>query len=418
MDICSCVIGLGKSGFAAAKLLLSRNVKVKVTELNNTAEIRKKASLLCNLGAKVEIGKHSSDFYENAALYILSPGIAGENPVVSYAIRNNLPLISEIELAWMFSPARVIAITGTNGKTSVTTYTYNILKKANLPVHIAGNVGIPFSEIVSNLKAGDFVVLELSSFQLENIDNFHPFIAALLNISEDHMDRYKNINDYLAAKMNIFKNQTASDLAILDLSDDIIRRESKRIRAKIMDISKLDLEGLNSNEKFIYLIAISCGCDKKFILKEITKIKKLKHRMEEVACIDGIRFINDSKATNPHATKWALNSIDSDVILIAGGRDKNMDFKLVREDVACKVKALIVFGEAKDKIVTSLGGFVEVVKIADSLKEASLMAFKEAVSGDTIILSPMCASFDMFKNYEDRGNKFKKIVKEIQKCKN
>lgn len=414
-----CVIGLGKSGFSAAKLLLKKKVKVKVTDCDDNISLRQKARLLRRLGAEVELGAHRERFYKGASMYIISPGVNKDNPVVEYVRRKNHIMISEIELAWMFSPAKIIAITGTNGKTSVTTYTYKILKKAGLPVYMAGNIGMPFTEIVLKLKSYDLVVLEVSSFQLENIIYFHPFIAVLLNIAEDHLDRYKNIEEYLDAKFNIFKNQNSKDIAILDLTCDLISIRVKKISAQILDVSKLKLPGLDSNKKFVYAIGKSIGIDERFLLIEMDKLKALRHRIEDLGTVSGVRFINDSKATNPHATKWALKNINSDVILIAGGRDKNTDFKFVKEEVAEKVKALILLGEAKNKILSALGGFVEVVKIVSDLNEAVKISLKLANQGDTILLSPMCASFDMFKNYEERGDKFREIVQSLKlKCRN
>lgn len=411
-----CVIGLGRSGFSAAKLLLKKGVHVKVTDYKDTPYLRRKASYLRRLGAEVELGGHSDKFYRGAAIYILSPGVSKDNPVVQYTKEENLPLISEIELAWMFCPARIVAITGTNGKSSVSTFTYRILKRAGASAFLAGNIGVPFSEVVLDLNSDDILVLEVSSFQLEDIVYFHPFISVLLNISPDHMDRYIRFEDYILAKFNIFKNQTEEDFAILDLSQDEIRQRIKFIKAKIIDVSRYKDLNLDLNRKFVFSIGEILGLDSNFLLKEIPKLKGLRHRFEDLGTVDGVRFINDSKATNPHATKWALRRLDSEVILIAGGRDKNMDFSLVREEVSEKVKALVLIGESKEKILMSLGGFVEDVRFADDLKEAVEISFELASPGDTVLLSPMCASFDMFRDYKERGNEFREIVRDLAKC--
>lgn len=415
-DICFCVVGLGKSGYSAAKLLLRRKYRVKITESQETSSLRRRASYFRKLGAEVEIGTHSPEFYQGASIYVLSPGVAKENPVVRYSRRENLPLISEIELAWWFSPAKVIAITGTNGKTSISVFTYKLLKKAGIPVHLAGNVGTPFSEIALDLSSQDVVVLEVSSFQLEEICYFRPGIAVLTNLAEDHLDRYKDFEDYINAKFNIFKNQSSDDLAVIDLNQDWIRRRKNQISARLVDVSRLQLPELNVNKKFVYAIAKEFGLEDNFLISELRRLKSLKHRLEELGSLNGVRFINDSKATNPHATKWALQNIDSEVILIAGGREKNTDFSLIKEEVAEKVKALILLGEAKEKILSALGGFVEVVKLTSTLEEAVRLSLQNASAGDTILFSPMCASFDMFENYQARGNAFKRIVRELQKC--
>jgi UDP-N-acetylmuramoylalanine--D-glutamate ligase len=416
-DVFFCIIGLGKSGFSAARFLKFRNARVKVTECNDTPILRRRAKLLNQLGIEVELGGHTLQFYRGASLYIISPGVPKDNPVVKYVRRENLPLISEIELGWMFTPCKIIAITGTNGKTTVSTFSYKILKKAGLNVYLAGNIGTPFTEIVNKLKPDDLVILEVSSFQLEDINYFHPYIAVLTNISSDHLDRYVDLKEYLEAKFNIFRNQTQKDFAVLDLSQSLTKEYVSKIPAQIIDISNLDTEDLDLNRKFVFVIARILGIDEKFVISELKKLKNLKHRFELVAEINGVKFINDSKATNPHATLWALENIDSEVILIAGGRDKKMDFRIVREKVSEKVKSLILIGEAKSKIATELGGFVEEVKYAQDLKQAVEISYKLANPGDCVLLSPMCASFDMFKNYEHRGETFKKLVKEL-KCKN
>ena len=413
-EVFFCVIGLGKSGFSAAKFLKTKKARVKVTELRDTPVLRKRAKILTSLGVEVELGAHTPNFYRDASIYIISPGVPKDNPVVQYVRKENLPLISEIELGWMFTPCKIIAITGTNGKTSVSTFSYRVLKKAGFRVFLAGNIGIPFTEIVSKLNSEDMVVLEVSSFQLEDIMYFHPFIAVVTNISCDHLDRYPSLNEYLRAKLNIFKNQTRDDFAVLDSRQKEIKNCISKIPSTVIDVSKLDINDLNLNKKFVLAITQILGIDKEFTIRELNKLRNLKHRMELVAEINEIKFINDSKATNPHATLWALENINSEIILIAGGRDKNMDFGIVKEKVAEKVKALILIGESKGKISTELGGFVEVVKYADDLKQAVDISYKLAKSGDCILLSPMCASFDMFRNYEHRGEEFKKIVRQLK----
>ncbi|MDP8234677.1 MAG: UDP-N-acetylmuramoyl-L-alanine--D-glutamate ligase [Candidatus Saelkia tenebricola] len=411
-----CIIGLGKSGFSAAELLVKKGIKVKVTDLKNPPSLRKKASSLKKIGVEVELGNHRKDFYKGASLYVVSPGVDKNNPVVEYAKKENLPLISEIELAWMYCPSRIIAITGTNGKTSVSTYTYQILKKSGFSVYLAGNIGLPFSQIVSSLKFKDLIILEISSFQLENIVYFHPYIAVLLNIAPDHLDRYRKIEEYVDIKFNVFRNQIQDDIAILNLSQNIVKKRVESISSNILDVNDLRNLNMDLNEKFVYSIGRVMGLEEEYLIFEIQKLKKLKHRMENLGAIQGVEFINDSKATNPHSTKWALNSISKEVVLIAGGRDKKTDFKLLQDEFSEKVKAMVLIGEAKEKILISLGGFVEVVKLANDLEEAVKIAFDIADPRDTVLLSPMCASFDMFKDYEDRGNKFKKIVQGLKKC--
>ncbi|MDP8253677.1 MAG: UDP-N-acetylmuramoyl-L-alanine--D-glutamate ligase [Candidatus Kaelpia aquatica] len=418
MDNIFCVVGLGESGYAAAQLLKRKGFRVKVTESSDNRELKKKASYLLESDVDVELGAHNEDFYRDAALYILSPSIDSSNPVLKYAKSHNIPAISEIELAWMYSPAKVIAITGTNGKTSVSTYTHRILNKMGFSAVLAGNIGIPFSSLVLDLDKDDLVVLELSSFQLEYTVNFHPYIAVLLNISQDHLDRHKSMDNYLGAKFKIFSNQSPDDIAIVDLAQKMIRERGNSILAKLVDISAFKSSKMSQNQKVVYLIMKALGLEGRQLLSEIKKLKNLSHRRENLGCVVGVRFINDSKATNPHATKWALSNIDSDVVLIAGGRDKGTNFRIVKDEVSSRVKALVLIGEAKEKIASAIGGFVEVVKFADDLEDAINISLREASSGDTVLLSPMCSSFDMFKSYEERGNLFKRIVRDLQRCKN
>ncbi|MDP8216400.1 MAG: UDP-N-acetylmuramoyl-L-alanine--D-glutamate ligase [Candidatus Kaelpia imicola] len=413
-----CVVGLGRSGYAAAQLLKRKGFRVKVTESSNSRELKKKASSLLEFDIDVELGAHNEDFYRDAALYILSPSIDNSNPVLKYAKSHNISAISEIELAWMYSPAKVIAITGTNGKTSVSTYIHRVLNKMGYSAVLAGNVGIPFSSLVLDLNKNDLVVLELSSFQLEYTVNFHPYIAVLLNISQDHLDRHKSMDDYSGAKFKIFSNQSPGDIAIVDLSQRMIKEREDSILAKLVDISVFKSPEMSQNQKAVYLIAKALGLEDRRLLSEIKKLKNLNHREESLGYIAGVSFINDSKATNPDATKWALSNIDSDVVLIAGGRDKDIDFRIIKDEISSKVKALILIGETKEKIANTIGVFVEVVKFADNLKDAVNISLEEASSGDTVLLSPMCSSFDMFKSYIERGNLFKRIVRDLQRCKN
>jgi UDP-N-acetylmuramoylalanine--D-glutamate ligase len=411
-----CVVGLGKSGYSAALLLKNKGFSVRVSESSDSRELKKRAKLLLKSGIDVELKGHKKSFYKDASLYVVSPSVSADNPIVKYAQSLYIPVISEIELAWMYSPTKVVAITGTNGKTSVSTYLYRVLKRLGYPVVLAGNIGIPFSSLVSDLKKDDIVILELSSFQLEHTVSFHPYIAVLLNISQDHLDRHKTIESYLDAKFKIFSNQNRDDIAVVDLSQDMIKNKKDLITAKLIDISSFNFNDtdIDQNQRAVYIIAKALGAGDKRLVSELKRLKRLPHRREDAGSIYGVRFINDSKATNPHATKWALNSIDSNIILIAGGRDKGIDFRIAKDEISKKVKALILIGESREKIASELGGFVEVVKFAQDLKEALDMSLKEALAGDTVLLSPMCSSFDMFKNYEERGNIFKKIVRDIR----
>jgi len=405
------IIGLARSGFACANLLLSLQAKVSVTDNQENESIRKNASELSLRGIKVEFGKHTQDFIKDNDIVIISPGVPNESLAVKWAKELKIPIISEIELGFILCPAQIIAITGTNGKTTVTTLITKVLEKAGKRVFTCGNIGRPFSSEVGKMRKGDFVSLEVSSFQLETIDTFKPRIAAILNLSRNHLDRYSDMSDYLKAKKRIFKNQDASDFLILNQEDPLIRELANEAKAKVIYFSKKD--NLNPNQCAVLSICEVLGIDKDLILKVFAEFKGVEHRMEEVSKLNGIKFINDSKSTTTEATVWALNNLSCPVILIAGGREKGNDYSAVLNLAKTKVKSVILIGEAREKIKKAFNDLVD-LKEADSLKEAVSKAYSKAVAGDCILFSPMCKSFDMFSNYEERGKVFKEIVANLK----
>lgn len=411
-----CVIGLGKSGLWAAKLLNFQHIPVIVTECNYNRVLKKRAEDLAKLGIKVELGAHRKNFYKHAQCFIVSPAVAYDNPVLEYAYKRDIPLISEIELAWLFSLAPLIAISGTDGKSTVATNAYYLLKKAGYKVKLCGNIGTPFSKVVLQAPRVDFIVVEVSSFQLEHIVHFKPNFGILLNIAPDHLDRYENFEHYAKTKMRLFENQTENDFAILDRSDANVKKYLPAISSQIIDISTYlypQDKDLNQNKKFIYVLGRLLNISSQIIESCLANFKCLEHRMEFVAEIQGIKFINDSKATTPHATAWALRQIPSSVILIAGGKDKGLDFDSLGEICKEKLKSLILIGEAKEKIKRHLRQYVKMISEAEDIFCATEQAYRLAKAGDYVLFSPMCASFDMFHNYRERGRKFKEAVSKL-----
>jgi len=405
------VVGFGRSGLACANLLSDLGAQVSITDNQDNPATRSNAAKL-KPGIKSELGLHSRDFIKERDLVVVSPGVADTSGPIIWAKAAGIPILSEIEVGWRLCPAEVVAITGTNGKTTVTTLIGEILAAAGKKVFICGNIGNPFCREVSKMQRGDFVSLEVSSFQLEYIHTFKPKIALILNLSLNHLDRYRNMQDYLEAKKRIFRHQDQGDYLILNQGDPLVSDLAKEARAKVVYFSQG--QGLNSNHAAALAATSLLGIDKDLALRVFREFKGVEHRLENVAKINQVTFINDSKATTVDATLWALKNISAPVILIAGGREKGNDYRLLLDLARKKLKAAVLIGEAKDKISAVLADFLPVNR-ANSLEEAVNLAFSKAAAGDCVLLSPMCKSFDMFQDYEDRGRAFKKIVQDLLK---
>jgi len=401
------IAGFARSGLSAANLLYDLGAKVSVTDNQDNETIRQNLKKLRSPDIKVELGKHSRELLKDIDLLVISPGVPNEAFPVVWAREIKIPVISEIELAWILCPAEVIAITGTNGKTTVATLVGEIIKASGKRVFTCGNIGKPFTSEVDKMREDDFVSLEVSSFQLENIDTFKPKISAILNLSRNHLDRYSGMQDYLKVKKRIFKNQDASDFLVLNYDDPVIRGLGKEAKAKAAYFRKE--EGLNLNQSAVLAIVSILGINRDLALKVFGDFKGVEHRMEEVLNVRGVRFINDSKSTTTEATVWALNNLSCPIILIAGGREKGNNYSQVLGLARKKVKAAILIGEAKYKIRKALGKAFSIDE-AVTLDEAVRKAFSIASSGDCVLFSPMCKSFDMFSNYEERGRIFKSVV--------
>ncbi len=401
------VVGLARSGSACALLLSGLGAEVSVTDNKDNEATRARRDLLRERGVACELGTHTPEFIRGRDLVVISPGICDEALPVVWAKELGIPVISEIEAAWILCPAKVVAVTGSNGKTTVTTLIGEILKESGRKAFVCGNIGNPFSGEVAKMGEGDFVSLEVSSFQLEHISAFKPDIAVLLNFSRNHLDRYADMEEYLRAKKRMYMNQDPSNYLVLNRADKAVSALAKEAAGRVVYFE--EAQGLNPNQAAVMAVGSILGIDAALVRKVFSEFKGVEHRMEYVSRVNGITFINDSKATTVDSAIWALKNIAGPVILIAGGRDKGNDYSLIFRAAQGKVKGVIAIGEAKDKILASFEGSLS-ADSATSLQEAVKKAFHKASPGDYVLLSPMCSSFDMFSDYEQRGKVFKKAV--------
>ena len=405
------IVGLARSGLACANLLQRALAKVSVTDLKDNAQTREACAQLGSSAIKVELGKHSQDLIKQADLVVISPGVPLDSLCVNWAKEFNKLLISEIEVASILCPATIIAITGSNGKTTVATLMGKVLAASNKKVFVCGNIGNPFCAEVEQMQEGDFVVLEVSSFQLETIKDFKPKVAVILNLTLNHLDRYNNLEEYLGVKKRIFMNQDRNDFLVLNADDPLLNAVASEFKPKVIFFTKK--AQLNSNQSAVSAVGGILGVEEKQLQKVFQEFKGIPHRLEEVAEIEGVKFINDSKATTAHSAIWAINSISAPIILIAGGRHKGIDYRVILDAAKDKVKQAFLIGEAKDIIAADLksGGFL--LDKADTLKEAVTKAYYQSKAGYSVLLSPMCSSYDMFADYEERGRAFKRIVLDL-----
>ncbi|ADK30015.1 UDP-N-acetylmuramoyl-L-alanine--D-glutamate ligase [Brachyspira pilosicoli] len=420
------------------------NIEYALSDSKTEEELKLSIEALKDKNAKLYFGKQDANILKDITLIIISPGVPQSIDIVKEAKKRNIKVIGEIEFAYNLIPDRnYISVTGTDGKTTTVNLIYSIIssyKKARL----LGNVGNTFSKEVESIEKDEDIVLELSSFQLETVDNFHSHISVILNIAEDHLDRYKDIEDYFNAKKNITKNQNSNDFLILnydnsytnsyyneliktkDISFNVLTFSTKNKEAnlyynsedeclyyngeKIFSIAKRKLLGMHNIENILasVLACIKDNIPIEYIDKAVNNFKSIEHRLEFVKEIDGVRYINDSKATSMSAVMSALKSFDKNIILIMGGRNKGIDFKPLKSIIEERVKKLILTGEASEDLSSMIDVSNKI--IIKDFTEAFDYAKKIAVKGDTVLLSPGCASFDSFKNYEERGKYFKSLV--------
>lgn len=437
------VLGAGESGAGAAVLAKVKGFDVFVSDSSPIKENYK--SLLRQYGIEWEEGKHTLDKILNAGEIIKSPGIPDTAPVIKAVKERGIPVISEIEFAGRYTDAKMICITGSNGKTTTTLLTYHILKSAGLNVGLAGNVGKSLALQIAT-EDFDYYVIELSSFQLDNMYEFKANIAVLLNITPDHLDRYDHkMQNYVNAKFRITRNQTAEDTFIYWNDDPIISSELKKhpLKAKLFPFAETKEEGVKAykegeqividddtdpmtimesdlalqgrhnlfNSMAASISAKILEIKKDDIREALSDFKGVEHRLEKAGRVRGVEFINDSKATNVNSCWYALESMKTPVVLILGGTDKGNDYSEIEELVKEKVKGIVCLGVDNKKLHDFFGPMGKPMQDAGSMKEAIEKSFAMSANGDTVLLSPCCASFDLFKNYEDRGEQFKECVK-------
>jgi UDP-N-acetylmuramoylalanine--D-glutamate ligase len=438
------VIGMGKTGIASARFLGSQGARVVAVDEKSPSQWGKKFGRIANK-EWLETGAYNAGVLESASMVIPSPGVPPHNDILVAAIKLNIPVVSEIELAYRYLKVPVIAVTGTNGKTTTTSLLGEIMVRAGKKVFVGGNIGNPLIEYAETPQKDDFIVAEISSFQLQWIDKFRPFIAMLLNITCDHINYHGSFDEYRRIKARVFANQTSDDYAILNSEDREQDKLADIIRAKVAffssaaevkrgiflkgnaliyrnfdggeeqyPLSMIKIPGLHNVENIMaaVLAARFCGCNRDSIIEAASNFSGLPHRIEFSGEKKGVRFYDDSKGTNVGSVVRALDTFPEPVILLLGGRDKDGDFDTLRELLIKKAKRVILFGEARDRISSLIGNDVPSEK-KTTLAEAIASAYNNAISGDVVLLSPGCASFDEFKNYKERGNFFKNVVEKL-----
>lgn len=442
------VLGGGESGVGAAILAKEKGMEVFLSDMGKISP--RYATMLDEAGIEWEDGQHTEAKILDADEVVKSPGIPPTAPLMLKIASKNIPVISEIELAGRYTDAKMVCITGSNGKTTTTMLTYHILKDAGVNVGLAGNVGKSLALQVAH-EHHDVYVVELSSFQLENMYDFKANVAVMMNITPDHLDRYDyEMQNYVNAKFRILQNLTSQDAFIFWQNDPIIDAQLRQIETQAqmfpfaetqeentqayidaednmiintpatslnMPRADLALSGLHNlyNSMAAGLSACLLDVKKDDIRRALSNFEGVEHRLEYVATVDGVRYINDSKATNVNSCWYALESMPQNTILILGGKDKGNDYSEIEPLVAKKVKAIVCMGKDNTKLLDFFGGKVAQISDTHSIEEAVKECARLAQNGDTVLLSPCCASFDLFKSYEDRGEQFKAIVKSMNK---
>lgn len=435
------VIGLARTGGECARFLAQRGAKVLLSDLRSAEDLKEAVEALANLPVEYRLGGQEPGWLEGIDYVVPSPGVPRENPLLAEALKRRIPILSEIELAYRFFRPPLIAVTGTNGKSTTTTLIGEMLKAAGRRVFLGGNLGAPFIGAVSG--DWDWGVLEVSSFQLEWVEKFRPQIAVLLNVTEDHLDRYASFADYRRAKERIFEAQQPGDVAVLNRDDPLVWTLRTRLRARVVSfgagevgdgvfvaaneivwrdgtfeerypLARVQLQGAHNRENMMAAVAAAkcAGVSQATIQQVLEGFAGLEHRLEFVREKEGVRYYNDSKGTNVGAVVKSLASFDEPVILLAGGVDKGGDYAPLRGLIQEKVRRLVLFGQAKDIMARALGGLTDTV-IVEDLGAAVQDAAAQARPGDVVLLSPACSSFDQFRNYAERGRAFKDLVQAL-----
>jgi UDP-N-acetylmuramoylalanine--D-glutamate ligase len=441
------VVGLGKSGLAAALFLRRKGAQVTVSDVRSAEALGRDIPALLEQGIMVESGGHGLLTFRRQDLIVVSPGVPLDTPELVQVRNFGLPVMGELELAARFLKGRTLAITGSNGKTTTTTLCGEVLAAGGFDVRVGGNIGVPVIALVDGSRDDGWSVLEVSSFQLETTEQFHPEIAVILNITPDHLDRHGTFENYVAAKERIFANQTPDDALVLNADDESAKRCAVRARSrvywfsrtrivrqgafvhegdilfradehsaaeKILGIDAIPLKGDHNVENVLAAVCAArlAGVAPEAIRTAVEKFKAVEHRLEFVASVNGVDYYNDSKATNVDAAMKAIAAFPSGIHLILGGKDKNSDYTLMRPLLESRVKAVYTIGSAAEKIEAQIRGAVRTVH-AETLDAAVKTAAAAAHSGDVVLLAPACSSFDQFENYEHRGRVFKELVQGI-----
>jgi UDP-N-acetylmuramoylalanine--D-glutamate ligase len=433
------VVGLGTSGFSAARSLADLGARVRVTEGSDSPALQERAEALRAVGVEVELGGHDTDELD-ADLAVVSPGIPPTAPIIEALRERGIAVVSEIEIAYRLARCDFLAVTGTNGKTTTTSLLASMLAEAGIPTAAAGNIGYPLIDAVASVPPDGAIAVEVSSFQLEAIEDFRPRVAVLLNIAEDHTDWHGSVTSYAAAKARIVENQRSDDVFVPNFEDHetmlIAERAPGRVvpfsatrmpevgsacgvvdghivwrKTRIVDLDALPVPGVAGVEDCAAAVtaALEYGVDERAVVRALKSFRPLPHRLEVVAVASGVTYIDDSKATNPHATLTAVRGL-TDVVLIAGGRAKGIDLTTLKTTVP-PVVAVVALGEAADEVERVFTGIVPVEQ-ADSMDAAVTAARRLVSPGGSVLLSPACASLDMYESYAQRGEDFARAVGE------
>ena len=438
------VVGLARSGVAAAEFLAARGARVTVNDAKPESELKDAHSLRAK-GIEVVGGSHPRELFETSDLIVVSPGVPLALEPFKLAQAAGVPIIGEVELAARFLRGRLVGITGSNGKTTTTTLVGELLKDAGLPTQVGGNIGTPLISLVETSTEDSVTVVELSSFQLEAVERLHINVALLLNITPDHLDRYDSMEDYAAAKANIFRHQTANDVAVLNADNDWAMREGEKSAARricfsrlkeleegvflrgeqiierskngervLLNCADIPLPGDHNVENVMAALAagLACGASPNSMRQTVRNFKGVEHRLEFVAEIHGVKFFNDSKATNVDAAIKCLEAFAGGVIVILGGKDKGGDYAPLAPLVRERCEHVILIGAAADKIGAALEN-TKPLHRAVTMPDAVKLGLELGRPGDVVLLAPACASFDMFDNYEHRGKVFKDAVRSL-----
>jgi len=442
------VVGLGKSGLSAAMFLRAQGARVTVSDTRSAVALAKEIPALLEAGIMVESGGHGLLTFRRQDLIVISPGVPMDTPEVKQVMAFGLPVIGELELASRYLQGRVVAITGSNGKTTTTTLMGKIFANAGVATLVGGNIGLPVIDLVAKSTAETVNVLEVSSFQLETVEEFHPWIAVILNITPDHLDRHGSFESYVAAKERIFERQDANDFLVLNGDDRVAQMSAGKTKSQVfwfsgtkavrrgafvrdgvivwvekeggvtepvMPVAEIPLKGAHNVENVLAAVCAArlAKIPAESVRASVAAFRAVEHRLELVRTFNEIEFYNDSKATNVDAAMKAVASFAGGVHLILGGKDKDSDYATMAELLKKRVKVVYTVGSAAEKIERQLHGVVKMVS-AQTVERAVAEAAKVAVPGDVVLLSPACSSFDQFENYEHRGRVFRQSVIDLE----